>query len=69
MREQDDRGRIAMAEQKALQKGKEEGKETTEIEAVIGFYDVGVSKDTISIALKIPIEKVKQIIEKHKNKA
>ena len=65
MREQDDRGRIAMAEQKALQKGED----NKEIEAVIGFYNVGISEDTISMALKISTEKVKQIIERHKNKA
>ena len=65
MREQDDRGRIAMAEQKALQKGED----NKEIEAVIGFHNVGISEDTISTALKISIEKVKHIIENHKNKA
>ncbi|MFM2269163.1 MAG: hypothetical protein RL757_2604 [Bacteroidota bacterium] len=68
MREQDDRGRIAMAEQKAQQKGHKEGEEKKEIEAVIGFYNIGVSENQISNALKIPIEKVKQIIENHKNK-
>ncbi len=67
MREQDDRGRIAMAvlkaEQKALQKGKEEEKE----DAVIGLHGNGVSKEVIAKSLKTSIEKVEEIIKKYSN--
>jgi predicted transposase/invertase (TIGR01784 family) len=41
-------------------------KEEERIEAVIGFYEVGVSEDKIATALKLPIEKVRQIIESQK---
>ena len=44
-------------------------REDRDIESIIGFYEIGVSKENIAIALKIPIESVKEIIEKHKNKA
>ncbi len=44
-------------------------KEEQIIESIIGFYEIGVSQDNIAIALKITIEHVKQVIEKHKNKA
>ena len=67
MREQDDRGRIAMAvlkaEQKAAQKAKEEEKE----DAVIGLHGNGVSKEVIAKSLKTSIEKVEEIIKKHSN--
>ena len=65
IREQDDRGRIAMAEQTAKRKGKEEGKE----EAVIGLYENNVPISIIANALKMTEGKVNEIIEKHKNKA
>ena len=61
MREQDDRGRIAKAEQKAEQK-----KET---EAVIGLYENGVPVSIIAKSLKITEDKATEIIENHKNKA
>ena len=41
-------------------------KEETQIESVIGFYEIGVSKENIATALKMSIEKVTKIIEKHK---
>ncbi len=62
MREQDDRGRIAKAEQKALQKGVEQ-KET---EAVIGFYENGVPVSIIAKSLKITEDRATEIIENHK---
>ena len=43
-------------------------KENWDVESVIGFFEVDVSEKNISKALKIPIEKVRQIIENHKNK-
>jgi hypothetical protein len=58
MREQDDRGRM----EKSLQKGAE----NKEVEAIIGFLNIGISEEQISIALKITIEKVKQVIDNHK---
>jgi predicted transposase/invertase (TIGR01784 family) len=65
MREQDDRGRI----EKAVLKAELKAEDKKEAEAIIGFYTIGISEEQISIALKITIEKVKQIIENHKNKA
>ena len=44
------------------------GEENKETEAVIGFYEIGVSPESISKALKITLEKVLQIIDSHKNK-
>jgi predicted transposase/invertase (TIGR01784 family) len=44
-------------------------REDRDIEAVIGFYEIGVSEDNIAKALKISLDKVKQIIENHKRKA
>ncbi len=44
------------------------GEENKEIEAVIGFYEIGVSPENISKALKITLEKVLQIIGSQKNK-
>jgi predicted transposase/invertase (TIGR01784 family) len=43
-------------------------KENWDVETVIGLYEISVSEENIAKALKIPIDKVKQIIEKHKNK-
>jgi predicted transposase/invertase (TIGR01784 family) len=63
MREQDERGRIAMAELKAEQKGVER----REIEAVIGLEKIGLQKEKIAEALSISTEKVIQILENHKN--
>ena len=63
MREQDERGRIAMAELKAEQKGVER----REIEAVIGLEKIGLQKEKIAEALSISTEKVMQILENHKN--
>lgn len=64
MREQDDRGRIAIAETKALQKGKEEERES----AILGLYENGISYEIIAKSLKISIEKVREVIENQVNK-
>jgi predicted transposase/invertase (TIGR01784 family) len=66
MREQDDRGRIAMAVLKAEQKALQKGEENKEADAIIGFHNIGISEEQISIALKISIEKVKKVIDNHK---
>ena len=50
--------------QDLVNKGREEEKN----EAVIGFYEIGVSPENIAIALKTTLEKVLQIIENDKNK-
>jgi predicted transposase/invertase (TIGR01784 family) len=63
MREQDDRGRIAAAEKKSLQKGEER----KEIEAIIGFYENEVPIPVIAKSLKISIEKVEDVIKNHSN--
>ncbi len=59
MRDQDYRGGL----EKSLQKGIEKGKE----DAVMGFYENGVQIPTIAKSLKISVEKVEEIIKKHKN--
>ena len=61
MREQDERGRIAMAEQKMQQKSIED--------AVIGFYGNNVPISIIANSLKITEDKVNEIIENNQNKA
>jgi hypothetical protein len=58
MREQDQKGEIEFA--------KEEGKEEKEIEAVIGFYGIGVTIENIAKALKTSEEKVREIIQQHR---
>jgi len=75
MREQDDRGRIAMAEAKALQKGREkgreegreEGEEKKEIAFVVEMHKDGISNERIAKIAKISIEKVEEIIIKNSN--
>ena len=73
MREQDERGKSELAIRRAKEEGEKIGEkigeEKKEIEAVIGFYNIGISEEQISIALKISIEKVILIIENYKNKA
>jgi predicted transposase/invertase (TIGR01784 family) len=51
-----------------IEKTKKETKEETQIESVIGLYENGVQIPIIVKSLKIAEDKVKQIIEKHKNK-
>jgi predicted transposase/invertase (TIGR01784 family) len=58
MREEDERSRLDKAEQK----GKDEGENKKEIEAVLGFYENGVPIEIISKSLKISKERVEQII-------
>jgi predicted transposase/invertase (TIGR01784 family) len=67
MREQDDKGRIAMAEQKALQKGLQEGEEKKEAEFVIEMHKDGIPNERIAKIAKISIERVEQIIKNYKN--
>ncbi|MDZ4683317.1 MAG: hypothetical protein SGI94_22960, partial [Saprospiraceae bacterium] len=54
--------------QDLINQGISKGEENKEIEAVIGFYEIGVSPEDISKALKITLDKVLQTIENHKNK-
>ena len=63
MREQDERGRMAMAELKAERKGIEKGKE----EAVLGLNRIGLENKKIAEALNISIELVIEIIENYRN--
>ena len=63
MREQDERGRIEKAEQKAMQKGREEEKKN----AIIGFDRIGIAPEKIAEALNMPLENIIKIIEKYKN--
>ena len=63
MREQDDRGRM----EKSLLKGIEKGKEEAETEFVIEMHKDGLTIDRIAKIAKISVEKVEEIIKKHKN--
>ncbi len=73
MREQDGRGRVAKAEQKAeerglkigMEKGMEIGIEKKEIEVVLGMNKIGLPKDKIAEVLNVPLERVIQIIENY----
>lgn len=49
-----------------IQKGIKKGEDNKEIEAVLGFYEIGISAENIAKALKIKKEKVNAIIEKHR---
>ncbi len=50
----------------ALEKGKVEGREKKEIEAVLGFYKNGISIDIISKSLNISEKRVQEIIKLNK---
>jgi predicted transposase/invertase (TIGR01784 family) len=52
--------------EKTKKETREITKQETQFEAVIGFYEIGVSKENIAIALKMPLEKVAKIIENYK---
>ena len=62
--EQDEKGKITAAKKK----GKEEGKEEKEIEAVLGLHENGIPVSVIAKSLKISEARVKQIIESHQGK-
>ena len=64
MREQDERGKVQLAEQRGEQKGEEK----KEIETVLKFHDKGMVDEEIVDLLDIPVERVRQIIDTHKNK-
>ena len=65
MREQDDRGRIAMAVQKAVQKAEQKAEEKKEIEFVIEMHIDGISNERIAKIGKISIQRVEEIIKNH----
>ena len=48
-----------------LSHAKREGKEEAQVEAIIGFYEIGTTPENIAKALKITVEKVLAIIAKH----
>ena len=64
MREQDEKGRIAMAVLKAEQKAKEDNT----IELVIEMHIEGISIPQIAKITKLASEQVTEIIENNKNK-
>lgn len=61
MREQDERGKVELAEKR--------GKNKMQIEAILGFNRIGLSVDKIAEAMNISIEHANEIIENHSNKA
>ena len=62
MREQDGRGRITLAETRALQKGEEKGKQEKEKELVTELWKNGVPMDIIAKSAKLKVEQVQQMI-------
>jgi predicted transposase/invertase (TIGR01784 family) len=44
------------------------GREQHQVESILGFYDIGITAKNIAQALKLDIDKVLEIIEKHKKK-
>jgi PD-(D/E)XK nuclease family transposase len=77
MRQQDAIGELSHAKkegkEEGLKEGKEEGlkeglqqgEERKETEAVIGLYGIGITSENIAKGLKITVEKVLEIIDKH----
>lgn len=69
MREQDDRGRIAAAEQRSLQKGREEGRKEgevqKEIELVLKLHNKGLAIQEIGALLEMSLERIETIINVH----
>ncbi len=70
MRKQDERGKIQLATRRAVEKALEiereieqKKQEQKEIENVKELDKIGISSENISIALKIPLQKVKQILK------
>ena len=59
MRVQDERGKIELAEKK--------GEDKKEIETVLKFQDKGMADQEIAYLLDISVERVRQIIDIHKN--
>jgi hypothetical protein len=53
MRQQDTIGELSHAKKEGIE------------EALIGFYEIGVSTENIAIALKMTVEKVLEVIAKH----
>jgi predicted transposase YdaD len=62
--EQDEKGKLTAA----TKKGRKEGAENKEIEAVLGFYRNGVSVEIIAKSLNLTAEKVEQVIENQSDK-
>jgi len=65
MRKQDERGAITLAEKRAVAKAlenQEKKQEQKDIQAIKDLYKIGVSPENISIALKVSLEKVNQIL-------
>ncbi len=60
MREEDERAR--------LDKAKQDGKEESQEEAVLGFFENGVSIELIAKSMKISEDRIRQIIENQTNK-
>jgi predicted transposase/invertase (TIGR01784 family) len=65
MRIQDARGELELAQEKGIEKGRED----KEVEAVIGLYENDIPIPIIAKSLKITEQKVEQIIEKHIHKS
>lgn len=49
-----------------IKKGEEKGEEKVKVQAILGFYEIGVSPENIAKALNITIDKVKQVLKEHK---
>ena len=64
MREQDERGRAQIAEQR----GEQRGEQKKQKELVIEFWKIGVSFENIAIATKLSLKQVQEIIKEQEKK-
>ncbi len=65
MRLQDSIGELSHAKKEGKEEGLKEGREEGREEAVIGFHEIGIVPENIAKALKMTLEKVLEIIDKH----
>jgi|APTNR8051073442_1049403.scaffolds.fasta_scaffold00497_9 predicted transposase/invertase (TIGR01784 family) len=63
MREQDERGKVQLAERRGEQRGEQRGEEKKEIETVLKLHNKGMAGQEIADLLDITVERVRQLIE------
>jgi predicted transposase/invertase (TIGR01784 family) len=68
MREQDERGKVQLAEKRGEKRGELRGEEKKETETVLKFHNKGMTDQEISDLLDIPSDRVEQIIDPHRNR-
>ena len=63
MRDQDERGKMELAERRAEERGEKKGEKKKEIEAILGMNQIGMDNERIAKALNLDVEQVVEIIE------